>query len=68
MIWNDGKIIFDIVLKTAFLGTKGSIQTDGIGPWRELRTPYGEDFEVKNGGLRLENTYSWNIFRDISIS
>jgi len=51
MIWNDGKIIFDIAVKTAFLGTKGSIEADGIGPWRELRTPYGEDFEVKNGGL-----------------
>ena len=30
--------------------------------------PYGEDFEVKNGGLRVENAYSWNIFPDISIS
>ena len=67
MICNGGKIIFDIVLKAAFLGTKRSIQTDGIGPWRELRTPYGEDFEVKNGGLRLENTYFWNIFPGRSI-
>ena len=53
MIWDDGKIIFDIILKTASLGAKRSIQTDGIGPWPELRVPYGEDFEVKNGGLRL---------------
>jgi len=28
---------------------------------------YGEDFEVKNGGLRVENAYSWNIFPGISI-
>jgi len=28
---------------------------------QELRTPYGEDFEVKNGGLRLENNHFWNI-------
>ena len=66
MILNDGKIIFDIILKTEFLGTKRSIQTDGIGSWGELRASYGEDFEVKNGGLRLD-TYFWNIFRDISI-
>jgi hypothetical protein len=29
----------------------------------ELREPealYGDNFEVKNGGLRLENTYFWN--------
>jgi len=42
-----------MVFKTAFLGTKKSIQTDGIGPWSELQAPYGDDFEVKNGGLRL---------------
>ncbi len=67
MIWDDGKIIFDIVLKTAFLGSKGSIQADGIGPWRELRASYGDDFVVKNGSLRLENTYFWNIFPGRSI-
>jgi len=35
---------------------------------REPSIPYGNDFEVKNGGLRLENAYFWNIFPDISIS
>ncbi len=42
-----------------------------IGEGYQLREPevlYGDDFEVKNGGLRLENNYSWNIFPDISIS
>ena len=33
---------------------------------REPPVPYGEDFDVKNGCLRLENTYLWNIFPDIS--
>ncbi len=56
-----------MVLKTAFLGSKGSIQADGIGPWRELRVPYGGDFGVKNGSLRPENTYFWNIFPGRSI-
>jgi len=27
---------------------------------REPQAPYGDDFEVKNGGLRLENAYFWN--------
>ena len=57
-----------MVLETAFLGTKGSIQTDGFAPWKELRASYGDDFGVKNGSLRLENTYFWDIFLDISIS
>jgi len=36
MIWNDGKIISDIVLKAAFLDTKRSIEAeDIIGPWGE---------------------------------
>ena len=37
----------------AFFGTKGSIWADVMGPWRELRAPYGDDFEIKNSGLRL---------------
>ena len=57
-----------MILKTAFLGTKTLIQADGIGPWRELRASYSDDFEVKNGSLTLENTYFWNIFPDISMS
>jgi hypothetical protein len=28
----------------------------------------GEDFDVKNGDLRLENTYLWNTLPGISIS
>ena len=35
---------------------------------RESEVLYGDDFEVKNGGLRLENIYFSNIFPDISIS
>lgn len=34
---------------------------------REPQAPYVNDFEVKNGDKRLENTYPWNIFPDISI-
>ena len=34
---------------------------------REPQAPYGGNLNAKNGGLRLENTYLWNIFPDISI-
>ena len=34
---------------------------------REPQAPYGDDFDLKNGGLRFENIYLWNIFPDISI-
>jgi len=68
MIWDDGKIIFDIVVKAGFLGTKRSIWAEGIGPCREPRVPYGGDFGVKNGGSRLGNTYFRNIFPDILTS
>lgn len=32
---------------------------------REPQAPYGDNFDVKTGGLRFENTYLWNIFPDI---
>jgi hypothetical protein len=58
IIWNDGKIKLDMVLKMAFLGTKGWIWADGVSPsWRELQVPHGGDYGVKNGGLKLEDTY-----------
>ena len=37
MIWDDGKIIFDIVLKTAFLGTKGR--------FKQMVLVHGESYE-----------------------
>jgi len=64
MIWNDGKIRLDSVLKTAFFGTKGPIWADVINPWRELRAPYGEDFEVENGGLRLAPVFGMFILKN----
>jgi len=35
---------------------------------KSYELPYGDDFGVKNGGLRLKNTYFPSIFPDISIS
>jgi hypothetical protein len=32
-----------------------------------MQAPYGDDFEVKNGDLGLENTYFLNIFPGRSI-
>jgi hypothetical protein len=37
------------------------------GPWIEPQAPYGDNFDVKNGGLRLENTYFWNVYPEILI-
>ena len=67
MIWNDGKIIFDIILKTAFLGTKGRFKQMVLAHGESYELPYGEDFEIKNSGLRLENTYFWNVYPEILI-
>jgi len=48
------KIRLDMVLKTAFFGHKKvDLSRWYCGPWRELWAPYGEDFDVKNGVLRL---------------
>ncbi len=42
-------------------------EAQGAYVLREPEALYGDDFEVKNGGLRLENTYLWDVFPDISI-
>jgi len=34
---------------------------------KSYELPYGEDFGVKNGGLRLKNTYFWNVYPEILI-
>ena len=31
------------------------------------RAPYGDNFEAIDGGVRLKNNHSWNIFLGISI-
>jgi hypothetical protein len=53
-MWNNEKTRLDMVPKREFFDTKGSIQADGIGPWRDLQAPYGENFSATNGDLRVE--------------
>jgi len=55
-------------LKRHFWAQKGRFKQMVLVHGESCELPYGEDFEVKNGGLRLENTYYWNIFPGISIS
>lgn len=43
-------------------------EAQGVYVLREPPARYGADFNVKNDGLRLKNSYFWNIFPDISIS
>jgi len=55
---------------TKFMPRLARLNAPGVLHAYELReppAPYGKDFDVKNGCLRLENTYLWNIFTDISI-
>jgi len=65
MIWNDGEIRLDrSSLKRHFWAQKGQFRqmvlTRGLGP----QTPYSDDSEFKNGGLRLENIYFWDVYLD----
>jgi hypothetical protein len=40
---------------------------DGSYDLREPAAAYGRDFGPKNGSLRLESTYSWNVYPEILI-
>jgi len=57
MIWNERKIIVNMVLIEAFYGHKKSTLTDGIGPCREIEFPMVGDFELKNGDLGLAHIF-----------
>ena len=53
MVLNDGEIRPEMILKTRFLGKKGRFRQMVLVHGQSYELPYGEDFEVKNGGLRL---------------
>ena len=50
------------------LGIKASgrlpMKADGAYELREPKSSYGPRFASKNGALRPENTYFWNVYPD----
>lgn len=52
-------IIAGDFITTQVMGESGSYEV------REPAAAYGHDFGPKNGALRLENTYFWNVYHEI---
>jgi len=48
-------------------GGRRVLGEDGPYEVREPAAPNGRNFDPKNGGLRIESTYFWNVYPEILI-